>query len=103
MTTGDQARALLAMIICGAGAGAVHDLFFMIRRGMLLTMLADFLLGLFLAASVAAAGMMLACDPFRLYAFVGVIMGWMIYALTLGTIVRILTQTIGKLSKKVTN
>lgn len=81
----------------------MHDLFAVIRRGMLLTMLADSLLGIFLAAGVIAAGMMLACDPFRLYAFVGVSMGWMIYALTLGTIVRILTQTLGKLSKKVTN
>lgn len=103
MTTGEQARVFLAMAICGAATGVLNDLLSVLRRGMILTTIADLLLGIFLAVGVICTGLALACDPFRLYAFAGAAMGWLIYWLSLGTIVRVLTQTLGKLSKKVTN
>ena len=100
MSTSSQARVFLVMLLCGVGAGVMHDLFSVLRRGAIFTSLADILLGLFLAAGMIGAGLLLGCDPFRLYALVGVAAGWMGYWLSLRTIVRVLTQTIEKLSKK---
>ncbi|MBQ8619185.1 MAG: spore cortex biosynthesis protein YabQ [Clostridia bacterium] len=100
MTTGDQTRMFLAMTLCGAGAGAVHDLLRVLRHGAILTAIADLLLGFFLSAGMIGVGLKLGCDPFRLYALAGVFVGWMIYSLSLGTIVRILTQTIESVVKK---
>lgn len=103
MSTADQARVFLAMMLCGACTGMMHDLLSVIRRGWLLTAIADILLALFCAAGVIGAGLLLGCDPFRLFSFSGVCLGWTVYAISLGTIVRVLMESFIKLSKKVTN
>ena len=53
MTVTDQARAFLAMALCGALLGAVYDALGALRRGRLLTAAADLLFGV-LAAVLAA-------------------------------------------------
>lgn len=103
MTAADQARVFAAMVICGACIGIVHDLLAVFRRGPASTGLADIALGVIAAAFVGAAGLALRCNPFRLFSLLGVIAGWAIYALSLGTIVRVLLKFFIKLSKKVTN
>ena len=91
------------MLLCGACAGAAHDLLAVLRRNAFLTAAADVLLGLLCAVGVIGAALVLGCDPFRLYTLIGVLTGWAIYALSLGTIVRILAKFFINLSKKVTN
>ena len=103
MSTGDQARVFLAMMLCGACTAMAHDLLSILRRGPLLTAIMDVLLGIFCAAGMIGAGLLLCCDPFRLFSFTAVCLGWIVYAASLGTIVRILTESFMKLSKKVTN
>lgn len=103
MSPYDQARVFLAMMLCGAGLGAAYDLLSLLRQGRMLTVLADLLLGLLCAAGVVGAALLLRCDPFRLYMFAGVMLGFAIYMLSLGTIVRILKKSFIKLSKKVAN
>ena len=103
MNAGDQARIFLAMLLCGVCGGALHDLLALIRRSTAAAAAADVLLGILLAAGMIAMGIRLGCDPFRLYAFAGICLGWVAYVVTLGTIVRILIKSFMKLSKKVTN
>lgn len=103
MSPYDQAHAFLAMVLCGACIAMIHDMLGLLRRGKILTALADIFLGFLAAAGIAAAGLRLRCDPFRLYVFGGAALGFAIYRLSLGTIVRILTKRFIELSKKVTN
>lgn len=103
MTVADQLRAFAAMMLCGACTGAAYDLLALFRRNALCTAAADLLLGLILSAAVIGAGILLGCDPFRLYTLLGVGLGYAAYMLSLGTIVRILMRFFIKLSKKVTN
>ena len=49
MTVTDQARAFLAMALCGALLGAVYDALGALRRGRLLTAAADLLFGVLAA------------------------------------------------------
>lgn len=102
MNIADQTRAFLAMTLCGAGVGIAHDLLTVFRRGMLLTLAADMALGVMLCAGVIGAALVLCCEPFRLYTLLGVASGWVIYALSLGTIVRILMKGFAKMSNKFT-
>lgn len=102
MTVAEQARAFAAMLLCGACTGAAHDALAVFRKNRFGAAGADLLLGLFLAAAVIGAGMLLGCDPFRLYTLLGVCLGFAIYMLSLGTIVRVLAEAFIKLSKKVT-
>ena len=103
MTVAEQTRVFLAMSLCGACIGAAHDLLAVIRRGTLLTAAADMLLGLVAAAGVIGASLLLCCDAFRLHTLLAVVIGWSIYALSLGTFVCILTGFFIGLSKKVKN
>jgi len=100
MMVADQARVFAAMVLCGAGAGILHDLLAVFRRNAFFTAAADLMLGIACALSVIGAGLMLRCDPFRLYTILGVGIGWTLYASSLGTIVRILTELLIGLSKK---
>ena len=100
MTVWEQARIFAAMALCGASVGVAHDVLSMMRRGRALTACADILLGVLMAAGVIGTALVLQCDAFRLYVFLGVAAGWLLYAASLGTIVRILTERVGKLSKK---
>ena len=103
MTVAEQARAFAAMALCGACVGAAHDVLWVLRRNAWMTATADLALGLFLAAGVIAAALQLRCEAFRLYTWLGVAVGWTIYAITIGTIVRILRRNFIKLSEKVSN
>lgn len=102
MNVEEQARVFLAMMICGSCIGVIHDLLSPLRRSRNSAVLADLLLGICGAGGVISAGLLLGCDPFRLYTLLGVCAGWMIYAMTLGTIVRIFTRPFMKLLNKMT-
>ena len=102
MTVADQARAFAAMMLCGACAGAAYDFLALLRRNAFCAAAADLLLGLFLAAAVIGTGLQLGCDPFRLYTLLGICLGFAMYMLSFGTIIRILARVFIKLSKKVT-
>lgn len=102
MTVADQARTFAAMMLCGACTGAAYDFLALLRKNAFCAAAADLLLGLFLAAEVVGTGLLLGCDPFRLYTLLGICLGFVIYMLSLGTIVRFLVSGFIKLSKKVT-
>lgn len=101
MTVYDQARAFAAMAICGACTGAMQDIFAVLRRNMLFAIASDLLLGVLCALGIIGVGLMLRCDPLGLYTVLGMGSGWILYAVSLGTIVRILAGMVTKLSKKV--
>lgn len=103
MTVIEQARAFLAMALCGALAGAVHDMLGVLRRGRLLTAVADLLLGVLTALAVIAAALALCCEAFRLYTLLGVCAGFALYACSLGTIVRFLRGKVRRLSNHAKN
>jgi len=103
MTVADQARVFAAMMLCGAAIGMLHDLLAVCRGNPYFTAVADLLLGIGGGLGVIAVGLMLCCDPFRLYTALGVGGGWTVYALSLGRGVRILAAAFEKLSKKVVN
>ena len=103
MNVRQQAHVFAAMMLCGMGAGAVNDLLWIFRRGVISGGIADAVLGLICAAGVIATGLFLGCDVFRLYVLLGVLLGWAIYMTTFGAIVRMLLRKFINLSKNVTN
>ena len=103
MTVTDQARAFLAMALCGALLGAVYDALGALRRGRLLTAAADLLFGVLAAAAVIAAALALRCDAYRLYTLLGVGTGFALYQCSIGTTVRFLKGRFRKLSEKAKN
>lgn len=100
MTVMDQARAFLAMALCGALLGAVYDALGALRRGRLLTAAADLLFGVLAAAAVIAAALALRCGAYRLYTLLGVGAGFALYQCSIGTTVRFLKGRFRKLSEK---
>ena len=100
MTVMDQARAFLAMALCGALLGAVYDALGALRRGRLLTAAADLLFGALAAAAVIAAALALRCGAYRLYTLLGVGTGFALYQCSIGTTVRFLKGRFRKLSEK---
>ena len=100
MTVMDQARAFLAMALCGALLGAVYDALGALRRGRLLTAAADLLFGVLAAAAVIAAALVLRCDAYRLYTLLGVDAGFALYQCSIGTTVRFLKGEIQKVVRK---
>lgn len=103
MTVTDQARAFLAMALCGALLGAVYDALGVLRRGRLLAAAADLLFGVLAAAAVIAAALALRCDAYRLYTLLGVGTGFALYQCSIGTTVRFLKGRFRKLSEKAKN
>ena len=100
MTVQHQAIAFAAMALCGACSGMAHDLLGVFRRNALVAAIADFALGVFCAGSIVTAALYIRCDAFRLYTLLGVLMGWMIYAATLGMFLRVLRRRLRTLSAK---
>jgi len=90
----------MAMALCGVSTGLLYDLLAVFRKNPFFTAAADLLLGLICACGVIAAGLALHCDPFRLYSLLGVGIGWMLYAVTVGIGVRALLDCFVRLSKK---
>lgn len=100
MTPAEQARAFAVMAACGAMLGAAHDALRPLRCTRALAAAADLALGVLGAALVVAAALQLRCDAFRLYVLLAVMLGFLIYMKTLGTIVRILEKRLSQYAKK---
>lgn len=103
MSVWNQGRVFAAMMLCGAALGLMYDVLAFCRRGRMMTAIADLLLAPLGAGVVIAAALLLRCEAFRLFVLMGMAFGWMIYALSLGTIVRFLIKGLAKMSKKVIN
>lgn len=88
MTVAGQARALAAMVACGAALGAIYDVLRLLRRalraGWVITGALDMLWGVLGALAVIAVGLRLQIDPLRGYVLAGVLSGLGVYALTVG-------------------
>lgn len=104
MSPAEQARAFLAMALCGVLCGAAHDALAALRCmtgvGRRMTAAADVLLGVFCAAAMTATALFLQTEPFRLYAFAGVALGAGAYAATVGAGIRRIGRFIGRSVKK---
>lgn len=103
MTVAEQARAFLAMGLCGALLGAAYDALGLLRRGRFLTSAADLLFGLLAPLGVIATALALTCDAYRLYTLLGVCAGFALYQGSIGTIVRFLKGKIRRVAKKEKN
>jgi len=101
MSVPDQGRVFAAMMLCGSALGLTYDLLAFFRRGRMMTAMTDLLLAPLGAGMVIAAALLMRCDAFRLFVLMGAALGWMVYSLSLGTIVRFLIKEIAKLSNKV--
>jgi len=99
MTVMEQARVFCAMAICGAAAGAAHDVLRIILGGGP-AHVRDLALGVITAAGMILTALFLETDAFRLYAFAGVLLGIALYMATIGTIVRKVSQLVRKNVKK---
>ena len=99
MTVADQARVFLAMVLCGVLLGAVYDALAPLRRGAF-TVAADGLFGVLCALGMIAVGLRMEAEPLRLYAFAGAVAGGALYAVTIGTIVRKVSECVRIWRKK---
>ena len=104
MTVEQQARALAAMVACGAALGAVCDVLGLLRRalraGRLLTGVLDLLWGVLGALAVVLIGLRLQIDLLRAYVLAGVLAGMGVYALLVGLPVRRLARAVHGRMKK---
>lgn len=104
MAAAEQARVFLAMLMCGAVCGAAYDVLMLLRRafgsGRIFTGLADVAFGVVAAAGMTATALALRVDPFRLYEFVGIALGFVFYYVSIGMIVRAVYRNVGKLVEK---
>ena len=105
MTVEQQARALAAMVACGAALGAACDVLGLLRRalraGRVLTGAIDLLWGVLAALSVVLVGLRLQIDLLRAYVLAGVLAGMGVYALLIGLPGRRLAQAIqGRMKKR---
>ena len=107
MTVEQQARALAAMVACGAALGAACDLLGLLRRalraGRVLTAMLDLLWGVLSAAAVVTVGLWLRIDVLRGYVLAGVAAGIGAYALLAGLPARRMARTICEMRKKTEN
>ena len=104
MTVAGQARALMAMVACGAALGAAYDLLCLLRRalhaGWMLTGMLDMLWGALGALAVIAVGLWLRIDLLRGYVLAGVLAGLGVYALMMGLPVRRVSRAVRKRWKR---
>jgi len=96
MTPAEQARAFAAMLCCGACLGVLYDLLGPLRRIKGMCAMMDMLFGLFCAAGMILTALHLQCDPFRLYAFIGMACGMALYGVTAGAGIRKLSAMVRK-------
>ncbi len=80
--------------------GVVYDLLGLLRRITGLCAGVDLLFGILFAAGIVAVALIMQCEAFRLYVFVGAGMGLAIYELTIGTMMRRLAGFLGRNVRK---
>lgn len=73
MTALEQARALGMMAALGAALGGIYDLMGMMRRSRAGVGASDLLFGMLCALGMTLTALYLRMNPFRLYAFAGVV------------------------------
>lgn len=104
MSAAEQAKVFAVMLVCGWGMGAAYDVLAAVcrlaRGGRWMQDAADCLCGLMCGAVVIAAGLCLQAEIFRGYVFAAIALGMGLYALTMGTAVRLLGKWFLKLSNK---
>lgn len=104
MSTAEQARVFLAMMVCGVGLAAAYDAGLLLRRALALGAVAtgflDLLYGALCAVGMTLAALAMRVDPFRLYTFAGIAAGMVLYQFSMGTIVRKMCQLTRKNVKK---
>lgn len=92
MLAAEQARAFLAMALCGFFCAAAHDAVQILARlaggGRGMEGMLDLALGAALALAVTAAGLNLRIDPARGYVFLGAALGLAVWHMTLGFALR---------------
>ena len=104
MAVEEQIRIVWVMGLCGAALGAVYDalqaLGHIAREGKVFQAVLDLLFGMLCAAAMILAGLYLRADPFRLFVFAGIALGFTLYMKTLGMFVRLLHRKIHSFVKK---
>lgn len=79
MIAAQQARAFLAMLLCGAACALAHDAArltgWLLGGRTAFSAMMDLALGAVLAAGMTVTGLMLGMSPMRLYLFAGVGLG----------------------------
>ena len=104
MTVEQQARALAAMVVCGAALGAACDVLGLLRRalraGGVLTGILDLFWGILGALAVVLAGLRLKIDLLRAYVRAGVLAGMGVYALLIGLPLRRMVKAVQGRVKK---
>lgn len=80
--------------------GAIYDLLSPMRHMKGFCGAVDLLFGALCAAGIAAAGLAMQTEAFRLYVFAGAGLGFVLYMLTAGRMLRQLVRGIGKLRGK---
>lgn len=92
MSPAEQARVLLAMVLCGAALGAGYDALRLLGRalcgGRVVEGALDLVFGALCAAGIAAAALRLQVDAFRWYTLLGALLGMTLYRASVGMILR---------------
>jgi len=96
MTPAEQAWAFAAMACCGVCLGMLYDLLGPLRRMRGMCAITDILFGVFCAAGMILTALYLQCDPFRLYAFGGILCGIALYGITAGAGIRRISAMLRK-------
>ena len=80
------------MMLCGAMCAGVYDIALLLRRiargGAMCTGVIDLFFGMLLAAGMSAAALELRRDPFRMYMFLGIGLGVLLWFATVGLLLR---------------
>lgn len=103
MAAVEQARVFWAMALCGALCAALYDALRHAANaagGPALAGAADLLFGPLCAAGMTATALATMTDPFRGYEVAGVAVGIALYALSIGTFVRVAYKIMKKFGKK---
>ena len=100
MTPQEEARVLLAMMLCGAALAAVYDALWVLRnvffRGKGAQATLDLLFGIVCAMGVIAAALRLRVDALRLYILFGVLCGMALERISAGFLLRRMVMTLKK-------
>lgn len=105
VSVNEQLYAFGAMLLGGALSGFLGDVFFLIRVAFgfkrITTNLADLLLWLILAVGIFALNLQVNDGALRWYGILGLILGAVLYFLTLSRIVRVVLGLVLKIFRKI--